>query len=514
MPGGWVGLAWRPGAGTPSTAGELRVAHDVFISYSSSDWNIANAVCARLEANGVRCWIAPRDILPGTSWGGAIIRALSEARVMVLLFSLKANKSPQILREVERAVGRGVVIVPVRIEDVQPQDDFEYFLSSQHWLDILTHPLEEHLDKLCVVVKQVLAAPSSAGETGATKEVREAVPVAEPVGIPPPPQSQPAQKRKSSRFWVGGLAAAVVLLVVIGGTMWLNRGGSSASEATADALEGAGDPFGSVPEPPPAQTAVGPDATASSAALPDQSRPGTEANLNRGGDALAQGAVVGDVSDADPPSRQAASQSPAVEATSPGLARRESAPVSTVAADRESSAGTRREAEEPVDPEASAAAPATGVVVMVRGDPRDAQRTERTILRSMLRTGDLQAFDPSALQLLGSDPSVLERALVGDVGALAALASQYAAKYMVVGDLSAEAQPSVRRFFSGSARLDVTMYQVSTGLMLETETFVVGSGGVPGKAGTTEEGARADAVDDVGARAARAIRMNLAGGGK
>ena len=187
MPGGWVGLAWRPGAGTPSTAGELRVAHDVFISYSSSDRNIANAVCARLEANGVRCWIAPRDIPPGTSWGSAIIRALSEARVMVLLFSLKANKSPQILREVERAVGRGVVIVPVRIEDVQPQDDFEYFLSSQHWLDILTHPLEEHLDKLCVVVKQVLAAPSSAGENGATKEVREAVPVAEPAGIPPPP---------------------------------------------------------------------------------------------------------------------------------------------------------------------------------------------------------------------------------------------------------------------------------------------------------------------------------------
>jgi hypothetical protein len=39
--------------------------HDVFVSYSSDDKPTADAVCATLENKGIRCWIAPRDILPG-----------------------------------------------------------------------------------------------------------------------------------------------------------------------------------------------------------------------------------------------------------------------------------------------------------------------------------------------------------------------------------------------------------------------------------------------------------------
>ena len=41
------------------------MAHDVFISYSAKDKTTADGVCATLEAKGIRCWIAPRDILPG-----------------------------------------------------------------------------------------------------------------------------------------------------------------------------------------------------------------------------------------------------------------------------------------------------------------------------------------------------------------------------------------------------------------------------------------------------------------
>ena len=68
--------------------------HDVFISYSSKDKVYADAVCARLESEGIRCWIAPRDILPGMHWGGAIVEAIESARLMVLLFSSHANASP------------------------------------------------------------------------------------------------------------------------------------------------------------------------------------------------------------------------------------------------------------------------------------------------------------------------------------------------------------------------------------------------------------------------------------
>ena len=90
------------------------MAHDAFISYSSEDKPVADAACARLEAAGIRCWIAPRDVLPGEPWGAAIVRAIGGARVMVLVFSSAANTSRQIWHEVERAVSRGLPL-PQRI---------------------------------------------------------------------------------------------------------------------------------------------------------------------------------------------------------------------------------------------------------------------------------------------------------------------------------------------------------------------------------------------------------------
>ena len=80
------------------------MSHDVFISHSSADKRAADAACAVLEARGIKCWIAPRDLQPGSDWGESIIAAIEQSRIMLLLLSTQANSSPQIRREVERAV--------------------------------------------------------------------------------------------------------------------------------------------------------------------------------------------------------------------------------------------------------------------------------------------------------------------------------------------------------------------------------------------------------------------------
>src|SRR4029077_17559603 len=121
---------------------------DVFISYSSKDKATADAACATLEAAGIRCWIAPRDILPGKEYAAAIVEAIDCCRAMVLVFSSSANESRQIHREVERAVDRGVAIVPLRIENITPTKSMEYFIRTIHWMDALTPPIELHLDRL------------------------------------------------------------------------------------------------------------------------------------------------------------------------------------------------------------------------------------------------------------------------------------------------------------------------------------------------------------------------------
>jgi TIR domain len=133
------------------------MAHDVFVSYSSKDKITADAVCATLEANGIRCWIAPRDVTAGLEWGECIIEAIEQSRVMVLVFTSGANTSPQIRREVERAVNRGVVVVPLRVENVLPGRALEYFIGNVHWLDALTPPLEKHLEHLAGTIKVLLA---------------------------------------------------------------------------------------------------------------------------------------------------------------------------------------------------------------------------------------------------------------------------------------------------------------------------------------------------------------------
>jgi TIR domain len=122
---------------------------DVFVSYSQSDHDCAFEMVAKVEAQGIDCWIAPRDISPAADWAAEIIDAIANARIMILIFSRSSNESPQVRREVERAVHKGLNILPFRIENVLPSKSLEYFLSAQHWMDAFTAPREAHYDRLC-----------------------------------------------------------------------------------------------------------------------------------------------------------------------------------------------------------------------------------------------------------------------------------------------------------------------------------------------------------------------------
>src|SRR6187549_3187937 len=140
------------------------MAHDVFISYASSDKAVADAVCSQLESlHRIRCWIAPRDVTPGASWAESIIDALDASKIMVLIFSSNANASMQIEREVERAVHKGINIIPLRIENAMPTKTLEYFISAPHWLDAMSAPFELHINKLAASIKALLARHAMPG---------------------------------------------------------------------------------------------------------------------------------------------------------------------------------------------------------------------------------------------------------------------------------------------------------------------------------------------------------------
>lgn len=161
--------------------------HDVFISHSKGDKLTALALCNKLESSGVRCWIAPRDVAPGVEWGAAIIEAIEGSRVMVLIFSLKANNSKHVHREVHRAFAKNLTVIPIRVENAKPSGTLEYYLGSVHWLDAMTPPLEQHLETVARQVKALLLPPAVL--ESATRLAAERPPPS-PQSISQPPASR------------------------------------------------------------------------------------------------------------------------------------------------------------------------------------------------------------------------------------------------------------------------------------------------------------------------------------
>jgi hypothetical protein len=181
--------------GARATSGCPPMPHDVFISHSKDDKPTALALCNKLESKGVRCWIAPRDVTPGVEWGAAIIEAIEGSRVMVLIFSLKANNSKHVHREVHRAFAKNLTVIPVRVENARPTGTLEYYLGSVHWLDAMTPPLEKHLE---IVAKQVkaLLLPESVIET-ATRLAAQSPPAASQSTNPPTDVPRPVTPKSS-----------------------------------------------------------------------------------------------------------------------------------------------------------------------------------------------------------------------------------------------------------------------------------------------------------------------------
>jgi hypothetical protein len=244
------------------------MAHDVFISHSAKDKATADAVCAMLESNGIRCWIAPRDVLASMEWGEAIIDAIEESRIMVLVFTANANASPQIRREIERAVNRGVAILPLRMEDVLPGKSLEYFIGNVHWLDALTPPFEAHLKSLAATIKILLVRPEPGAPPPMPQEVKlpasggfgTAARVPAAAGTHEKPPAPHRFWSAQSWTWAGGAVAALLLVAVFIGVHF-NSGRTPA---------GSPEPLGA----PPPQTTPGTVEPGGAAPSP-QSTPGT-----------------------------------------------------------------------------------------------------------------------------------------------------------------------------------------------------------------------------------------------
>jgi NADH:ubiquinone oxidoreductase subunit 3 (subunit A) len=136
------------------------VAHDVFISYASPDRVVAEAICAALESVNIQCWIAPRNVRVGKVWVEAIVDAIDESHLFLLLLSSSSNSSPQVIREVERAASKNITIVPIKIDDTPMSKGMEFFISRHQWLNVQVPLRKQDLDGLTQTIQQLFAEES------------------------------------------------------------------------------------------------------------------------------------------------------------------------------------------------------------------------------------------------------------------------------------------------------------------------------------------------------------------
>jgi len=202
------------------------MAHDVFISYSNKDKNAADAVCSILEKMQIRCWMAPRDITPGTPFAEAIIDGIKGSKVFVLVYSSNSNQSQQVIKEVDRAVHHDLAIIPLRLEDVPMSKQLEYYISNVHWLDAFTPPLEKHIDKLCKVVQMLLTIEEVNYDD--IKEVIEA----ETIKHAEPGKSE--RKHKLTKVLISAISALIVVIIL--GSVWFLKRHASIRWAREEAL--------------------------------------------------------------------------------------------------------------------------------------------------------------------------------------------------------------------------------------------------------------------------------------
>ena len=203
---------------TEGSAIQTGPSSDVFVSYASQDAAVATSIVEHLERRRIRCWMAPRDVQPGTVYADAIVRAINEAKAMVLVLSASAMASAHVGREVERAASKRKAIIAFRIDAALLSPELEYFLSNSQWIDVPALGMPAALAKLAETVSQGVAK---------TVPDQTAVP--------------PAVSSRNRWIAIAAVLVGIIAAMTFGWHLWSSHlsGGQSPAAAAVPASAGA-----------------------------------------------------------------------------------------------------------------------------------------------------------------------------------------------------------------------------------------------------------------------------------
>ena len=109
------------------------MAAEVFISYSSQNFEEVHGIVERLRGVGVSVWMDEGGIEAATLWSEAIVEAINDCKVLTIMVSGHSTDSPNVVKEVMLASESGKVILPVYLEEAEIPSRLKYQLTGiQH----------------------------------------------------------------------------------------------------------------------------------------------------------------------------------------------------------------------------------------------------------------------------------------------------------------------------------------------------------------------------------------------
>ena len=181
--------------------------YDVFISYSSHDQKVVEGLCAYLESLKIRCFVAYRDIPKSVVWAKAIVEALEQSRMMVVVFSNHFNNSVQVDREIELASEDNKPILTFRITDDAFKGAKKYYLKNINWIDAFPNPaacfgnLADNIAKL-LGIKLVAPQPQTPA------------PTTSPAAFTPTPAVKPSTVKRALELLKKSVLSILVIIGV------------------------------------------------------------------------------------------------------------------------------------------------------------------------------------------------------------------------------------------------------------------------------------------------------------
>lgn len=143
------------------------MAYDVFISYSDSDREIAEALAEALKVEGVSATLGP-DGARGKAREEAAGREIDASRTLLLVFSWNARGAERLRREVERAAEAGTPVVSFHADKTPLDPGLEYYVAPAHRIASSPASAERSAARLVETVKRLIPGGEAVEGKGST----------------------------------------------------------------------------------------------------------------------------------------------------------------------------------------------------------------------------------------------------------------------------------------------------------------------------------------------------------